>query len=182
MVVRALNCESATSTSCCVLKHQPLSSSQVELKQLVLAAPPCQKAFPRLSLLLQGTLTHMAPEIMIKGHISKATDTYSLGMVLYELYTSKHVFKGIPRALLGHQITVMHKRPEFPANAPEEFVSTTQACWDPNPANRCVRISGVCRYTSGCCTKCSRRRAACLSAADMVVASLRAMHAVVPWA
>jgi serine/threonine protein kinase len=32
---------------------------------------------------LQGTMTHMAPEIMIKGHISKAADVYALGMVLW---------------------------------------------------------------------------------------------------
>jgi serine/threonine protein kinase len=28
-------------------------------------------------------MTHMAPEIMIKGHISKAADVYALGMVLW---------------------------------------------------------------------------------------------------
>lgn len=59
--------------------------------------------------LLQGTLTHMAPEILIKGRISKAADVYALGMVLWELYTGKHVFKGIPRALLGHQITLLNR-------------------------------------------------------------------------
>jgi serine/threonine protein kinase len=32
---------------------------------------------------MQGTMTHMAPEIMIKGHISKAADVYALGMVLW---------------------------------------------------------------------------------------------------
>lgn len=59
--------------------------------------------------LSQGTLTHMAPEILIKGHISKAADVYAFGMVLWELYTSQKVFKGIPRALLGHQITQLNR-------------------------------------------------------------------------
>jgi hypothetical protein len=197
----------------------------------------------------QGTMTHMAPEIMIQGHISKAADVYALGMVLWgewqpqhhhhhvqlqlqaaapynppvhhcntwgimasaqlaqflalcchvhalkrqlhrlmlanallqtelaaacgclismlsllarhnqgthpqlllfstcctpfqppstpaELYTAKHVFRGIPRALLGHQITLLHKRPEFPADTHEEYVKATQQCWDPSPAKR----------------------------------------------
>lgn len=60
-------------------------------------------------LFVQGTLTHMAPEILIKGHISKAADVYALAIVLWELYTAKHVFKGIPRALLGHQITLLNR-------------------------------------------------------------------------
>jgi hypothetical protein len=51
----------------------------------------------------------MAPEILIKGHISKAADVYAFGMVLWELYTAQKVFKGIPRALLGHQITQLHR-------------------------------------------------------------------------
>jgi serine/threonine protein kinase len=51
----------------------------------------------------------MAPEILIKGHISKAADVYALGMVLWELYTGQKVFKGIPRALLGHHITQLHR-------------------------------------------------------------------------
>jgi hypothetical protein len=105
-------------------------------------------------------MTHMAPEILIKGHISKAADVYAYGMVLvsraacaatprqcvvlqrehithththtqhthththghthththrrndvtqWELYTASRVFKGIPRALLGHQITQLNR-------------------------------------------------------------------------
>jgi hypothetical protein len=46
------------------------------------------------------------------------------------------VFRGIPRALLGHQITLLHKRPEFPPDAHEEYVKATQQCWDPSPAKR----------------------------------------------
>ena len=58
---------------------------------------------------MQGTMTHMAPEILIKGHISKAADVYAFGMVLWELYTAQKVFKGIPRALLGHQVTQLNR-------------------------------------------------------------------------
>lgn len=54
-------------------------------------------------------MTHMAPEILIKGHVSKAADVYALGIVLWELYTGKHVFKGVPRALLGHQVTLLNR-------------------------------------------------------------------------
>eukprot|EP00878_Enallax_costatus_P026891 GHUV01028902.1.p1 GENE.GHUV01028902.1~~GHUV01028902.1.p1 ORF type:complete len:767 (+),score=239.67 GHUV01028902.1:298-2598(+) len=89
-----------------------------------------------LSNAFQGTLTHMAPEILIKGHISKAADVYALGMVLWELYTGKHVFKGIPKALLGHQVTLLNRRPEFPHDAPDDYVRLVMQCWDPSPGNR----------------------------------------------
>lgn len=48
-------------------------------------------------------------QILIKGHISKAADVYAYGMVLWELYTAQKVFKGIPRALLGHQVTQLNR-------------------------------------------------------------------------
>jgi len=49
---------------------------------------------------------------------------------------AKHVFRGIPRALLGHQITLLNKRPEFSADSPEGYVKLVQQCWDPMPSNR----------------------------------------------
>jgi hypothetical protein len=48
-------------------------------------------------------------QILIKGHISKAADVYAFAMVLWELYTAQKVFKGIPRALLGHQVTQLNR-------------------------------------------------------------------------
>lgn len=52
----------------------------------------------------QGTLTHMAPEVLLEGIISKAADVYAFGVMLWELYTSGHAFKGVPRNLLAHQV------------------------------------------------------------------------------
>lgn len=89
-------------------------------------------------LILQGTMTHMAPEILLKGHISKAADVYAFGMVLWELFTGEHVFKGVPRALLGHYITVLSKRPSFPPDAPEDYASLAQRCWDSDATKRCA--------------------------------------------
>jgi serine/threonine protein kinase len=78
----------------------------------------------------------MAPEIMIKGHISKAADVYAFGMVMWEVYSGKHVFRGVPRALLGHLITVENKRPEWPEGSPEDFKELTELCWDATPSRR----------------------------------------------
>ncbi len=64
----------------------------------------------------QGTLTHMAPEVLLDGRASKASDVYAFGITLWELFTGDHAFKGVPKTLLGHQVTVEHRsaRPPLP--------------------------------------------------------------------
>lgn len=46
------------------------------------------------------------------------------------------MFKGVPRALLGHQVTQQHMRPEFPAATPPDYLALTQRCWDRSPSRR----------------------------------------------
>jgi hypothetical protein len=48
--------------------------------------------------LLQGTMSHMAPEALLRGHISKAADVYSFGVTLWELFTGCHAYHGEPEA------------------------------------------------------------------------------------
>jgi serine/threonine protein kinase len=47
-----------------------------------------------LLLLLQGTLTHMAPELLLQGRASKASDVYAFGILLWELATGRRAFSG----------------------------------------------------------------------------------------
>jgi hypothetical protein len=60
----------------------------------------------------------------------------SPGQVLWEVYTGGHVFKGVPRALLGHQVTTAHKRPEWPPGTPSGYSSLAASCWDATAAKR----------------------------------------------
>jgi hypothetical protein len=45
--------------------------------------------------------------------VSKAADVYAFGITMWEMYTGRRVFEGIPRALLGHQITKVRHRPAW---------------------------------------------------------------------
>ena len=43
-----------------------------------------------------GTLTHMAPEVLLEGKQSKAADVYAFGLVMWEIYTGGRAFSGVP--------------------------------------------------------------------------------------
>lgn len=43
---------------------------------------------------LQGTLTHMAPELLLAGWASTASDVYAYGILLWELATGQRAFAG----------------------------------------------------------------------------------------
>ncbi|KAG2443738.1 hypothetical protein HXX76_002084 [Chlamydomonas incerta] len=89
-----------------------------------------------LSSCFQGTLTHMAPEVMLEGRISKAADVYSFGILLWELFCAGDPFQGLPRAHLGHAITKEARRPKFPPFAPSGYVRLATRCWDPDASQR----------------------------------------------
>eukprot|EP00775_Hariotina_reticulata_P010053 gene10053-10209_t len=74
-----------------------------------------------VSNIYQGTLTHMAPEVMLHGKLSRGSDVYAFGVLLWELYSGGHAFKGIPRALLGHEVAYRQRRPHFPEGSPFDF-------------------------------------------------------------
>lgn len=82
-----------------------------------------------------------AAEIMLNGRVSKAADVYSFGICLYEMYTGGIAFDGIPRALLGHQITREHKRPVFPDSTPEPYKRLAERCWQADWDARCASRS-----------------------------------------
>lgn len=85
---------------------------------------------------MQGTLTHMAPEVLMYGKISRASDVYAFGILLWELYTAQQAFKGTPRVLLGHEVAKMGHRPEFPPDCPFDYQLLACRCWESDPAIR----------------------------------------------
>jgi serine/threonine protein kinase len=49
---------------------------------------------------LQGTMSHLAPEALLHGHISKAADVYAMGVTLWELFTGGQAYQGVWKLLL----------------------------------------------------------------------------------
>ncbi|PNH11049.1 putative serine/threonine-protein kinase, partial [Tetrabaena socialis] len=89
-----------------------------------------------------GTLSHVAPELLLHGHISRHVDTYAFGILLHELFTGGRAYSGVPKALLPHQVAVQGLRPVLPPYTPPAFRLLVESCWDANPHSR-PSIQGV---------------------------------------
>lgn len=42
-----------------------------------------------------GTVTHMPPELLTEGHLSKAADVYAWGTILWELFAQERPWPGM---------------------------------------------------------------------------------------
>ncbi|KAF5828817.1 kinase-like domain-containing protein [Dunaliella salina] len=89
-----------------------------------------------MSEMFQGTYTHMAPEVLLEGRVSKAADMYAFGITLWELFTGGKPYQGVPRALLGHRVAKEGHRPALPVVMPEGYKALLKRCWDQKPENR----------------------------------------------
>ena len=92
-------------------------------------------------LYLQGTPTHMAPELLLHGHVSKASDVYAFGILLWELMTGRRAFAGVPIALLPHEMAMRELRPAWPEGLPDspgysQLKALAEDCWVAAPAER----------------------------------------------
>ncbi|KAI8466064.1 MAG: hypothetical protein J3K34DRAFT_524825 [Monoraphidium minutum] len=89
-----------------------------------------------ISNLFQGTMTHMAPETLDLGRISRASDVYAFGILLYELFTGDGAFRGVAKAMLGYEVVRLNRRPVFPSTCPFEYQLLAVRCWESDPAIR----------------------------------------------
>ena len=92
----------------------------------------------RAAEILSGTPAYMAPEQLAGRDVSVRSDLYSLGLVLYELFTGKPAFKASSLAELRRLQSA--STPSSPSSLMEGFDPTVERvilrCLDPDPARR----------------------------------------------
>jgi serine/threonine protein kinase len=91
---------------------------------------------------LQGTLTHMAPELLLHGRASKASDVYAYGILLWELSTGRRPYSGTPVGMLAHKVAQQGWRPAWPGGCCLPVQTLTEACWAHDPAARYTAEKG----------------------------------------
>ncbi|POG74651.1 kinase-like domain-containing protein [Rhizophagus irregularis DAOM 181602=DAOM 197198] len=85
---------------------------------------------------IYGVIPYVAPEIFKGAAFSKASDIYSMGMIMWELTTGCKPFANIE-----HDINLIYKiidgrRPEITDDTPEDFINLIKKCWNPDPRKR----------------------------------------------
>eukprot|EP00191_Tetraselmis_sp_GSL018_P003816 CAMPEP_0177598562 /NCGR_PEP_ID=MMETSP0419_2-20121207/12433_1 /TAXON_ID=582737 /ORGANISM="Tetraselmis sp., Strain GSL018" /LENGTH=965 /DNA_ID=CAMNT_0019091051 /DNA_START=562 /DNA_END=3459 /DNA_ORIENTATION=+ len=84
----------------------------------------------------QGTVTHMAPEILMSGQMTFKSDVYAYGILLFELFSGRRAYEGMSAIAITQKVVHSNFRPTFPATTPLKVVELACRCWDSNPEAR----------------------------------------------
>lgn len=71
----------------------------------------------------QGTLTHMPPEVLAEGKVTKSADVYAFGVILWEMFTGERPFAGLRQAQILAAVMSSSTTPplELSSRAPASF-------------------------------------------------------------
>ena len=85
-----------------------------------------------------GTYRWMAPEVMeaVEAKINKKCDSFSFGMVAYELLVHKLPYYDTPGNGMVCVKVMQGERPAIPPTIPQYLHSLVTSCWEPNPQER----------------------------------------------
>ncbi|KAK9843847.1 hypothetical protein WJX84_006057 [Apatococcus fuscideae] len=83
-----------------------------------------------------GTVTHMPPELLTTGKLSKAADVYAFGVLLWEMWTGSRPWSGLLQMQVIFHVTIQRKCLEFPADTPLELKELALACMSREPRQR----------------------------------------------
>lgn len=83
-----------------------------------------------------GTPFWQAPEAMERMEYSEASDAYSFGMIIFELFTREIPFQALNPHQAALAVILEDKRPEIPSFVPPKFAQLMKECWMRDPKAR----------------------------------------------
>ncbi|KAK9807645.1 hypothetical protein WJX72_005215 [[Myrmecia] bisecta] len=75
-----------------------------------------------------GTITHSAPERIMQGMLSKGSDVYSYGVLLWEMYMGQRPWGGVQAMSIIHQVAILKKTLTFAPGAPRKYEELAMDC------------------------------------------------------
>ncbi|XP_056283237.1 mitogen-activated protein kinase kinase kinase 20 isoform X2 [Pseudoliparis swirei] len=85
---------------------------------------------------LVGTFPWMAPEVIQSLPVSETCDTYSYGVVLWEMLTREIPFKGLEGLQVAWLVVEKNERLTIPSGCPDSFAELMRNCWIAEPKER----------------------------------------------
>nr|XP_029138109.1 SH3 and multiple ankyrin repeat domains protein 3-like isoform X2 [Labrus bergylta] len=83
-----------------------------------------------------GTFPWMAPEVIQSLPVSETCDTYSYGVVLWEMLTREVPFKGFEGLQVAWLVVEKQERLTIPTSCPASFAELMRRCWQADPKER----------------------------------------------
>ncbi|KAM9342600.1 mitogen-activated protein kinase kinase kinase 20 [Pholidichthys leucotaenia] len=87
---------------------------------------------------LVGTFPWMAPEVIQSLPVSETCDTFSYGVVLWEMLTREIPFKGLEGLQVAWLVVEKNERLTIPSCCPSSFAELMRKCWATEPKERPV--------------------------------------------
>ncbi|KAM6979233.1 LOW QUALITY PROTEIN: mitogen-activated protein kinase kinase kinase 20 [Tautogolabrus adspersus] len=85
---------------------------------------------------LVGTFPWMAPEVIQSLPVSETCDTFSYGVVLWEMLTREIPFKGLEGLQVAWLVVEKNERLTIPSGCPASFAELMRSCWATEPKGR----------------------------------------------
>ncbi|XP_069558680.1 mitogen-activated protein kinase kinase kinase 20 isoform X1 [Brachyistius frenatus] len=85
---------------------------------------------------LVGTFPWMAPEVIQSLPVSETCDTFSYGVVLWEMLTREIPFKGLEGLQVAWLVVEKNERLTIPSGCPASFAELMRKCWATDPKER----------------------------------------------
>jgi len=76
-----------------------------------------------------GTLRYMAPEVALGKSYNQSVDTYSFGIIVWQILKGKVPFHGMGRRTYMENVVLGGERPRIDKRWPPRFSRLLQRCW-----------------------------------------------------
>ncbi|XP_022100780.1 mitogen-activated protein kinase kinase kinase 20-like isoform X2 [Acanthaster planci] len=85
---------------------------------------------------MAGTFPWMAPEVILGEAVSEKCDTFSYGVVLWELLTREVPFRGVEGYQVAWAVVEKNERLTIPSSCPDKLADLIRPCWETDPKSR----------------------------------------------